>query len=201
MSIDLMFSDEEIEYINRPVEEEFLSYEEYSRIKALREAERIKTKYKGGYVVQPIVYNIGDRVKFNYDTDIPVKKSNRFWYSTTKKVAIGGIIAGVNLDGTFNITSSMGYFENVKHVAHRKVKNTSDVVIPEGLKKISTDRLLTMFRVYSRAEQRGLYDEYYKRINFMFTVSEIRAELNTREHIYTKEDRKLLKIIKNKTKK
>lgn len=209
-----MESEEEIivmgyEYINRPIEEEHLSFEDYKKLCALREAAKPKQKH----ISSDKKFNVGDNVWVWVLRSHKNPKKVGSWlggYSYSMEYSyydkFGGVVDKVNDDGTYNVSSSLGYYRNIsKHrVGTRNVQDLSHINIPEVLKKITTNRLLNAYKKSCKTvEINGSY--MYKSTGVMirgtkYSGDVIKAELANREHIYSKNDIEMMNELKNKTK-
>jgi len=168
------------QYINRPIEEEFLSFEEFQKIINLRIIPKKTTS------IVKNKFNVGDRI-----------------WIFVKSGKIGGEISNVNEDGTYNITSKITNFNNVSsnRILIRKYEDLSHIEIPVELKKISTDRLLNAFKKSLRYvwNENVKYDEL---VHFPIIINDveydpiIKAILNKREHIFSNIDKNLIEELK-----
>lgn len=167
-------------YISRPIEDECYTFEEWNKINALRDksnTERV-TSTEPVALYRDIVA-IGDPVSFVVEGN-----ANN----------VGGYVVNIRnkkdkWNKTVDISSALGKFNNMSlnKVWYRHIEDMSDVVIPETLKAISTQRIINVYKSVLRTDAFG----YINGIDYPQHV--MKAELGTREHIFSKEDKKLMK--------
>ena len=96
----------------------------------------------------------------------------------------------------FDIETYAGVLKDIDHrnVSYRKIRDYSDVVIPEQLKSKTTQHLLHMLKQARIAEDNDTYDYWepgMAREPHIWTF-QIKAELANRPHIPTKAERKAM---------
>jgi len=177
-------------YVERPIEEEHLTFEEFEKVLSLRNA--YKPKKSMIHTATKRGWEVGDKV----------------WVYVKRTVGerVGGIVEKVHKDGTVDVTSAIKHFKNVKNVSRRNVEDLSHIEVPEELKRVSTSRLLNAFK--ASGVYRWWYnhndEEYENNSGFeshtnvfingkKYDSDVVKAELNTREHIYSKQDKELVK--------
>jgi hypothetical protein len=198
----------ENQYINRPLEEEHLSFEEFEILSNLRK--KLKPIELRLYMPSaPKVFKVGDKVWVWVSRNHNKPKKVSSWlggysismeYSYNSKV--GGIVEKVHKDGTYDVTSAISHFTNVNpsRIGMRNVSDLSNVIIPEELKNISTDRLLKAYKssrihnYFSNSTTNTFINGSY------YSPEEVKAELGKREHIYSKDDLTLVRELKSKNK-
>lgn len=168
-------------YLNRPIEDEDYTFEQWSKVRSLRNKSDLERKTECNPVaLYRDIVAVGDPVSFTIGDN------------TTKKLA--GYVINVRSPKdrwkkAVDISSALGTFENMgmDHVWFRHIEDMSDVEIPEVLKNISTDRLLKVYKSVLRTDS-------YGHINGTgYPQHVLKAELGTREHVFSKEDKKIMK--------
>jgi len=168
-------------YLTRPIEEEDYSFEQWAKIKELREQSSKKENNTNWKVLYRDVAKVGDPVYFNNETirrqaGYLVKINNQ-----TNRWKMSG-----------DISTALGVFKDIimGKIWFREIKDMSDVVIPQELKTISTERLLNAYKSVIRTWS----DIHINGCDY--TKAEVKAELSIREHIFSGEDKKLMKKMK-----
>lgn len=173
-------------YINRPIEEEHLNFEEFVILNNLRVQRNKDVESTRKYL----------EFRANLDKSKTVNLGDRVWFKIDESL-LGGIIRKINKDGTYDISSSMGYYKNIEYLRKRIVEDLGHIKIPEKLKTLSTERLYHMYRRAFRFNH-GWNPDCRDSNSFNisgenYSLNELKAELNTREHIYSMKDKRLLK--------
>jgi len=193
----LQLTEEEQAYIDRPIEEEFLSFENFVEVYRLRRANERDAYWKGKQLKlketkEAERFKVGDKVwVLTYR-----KSENKMKFGTHEQV--GGIVHTVHKNGTYDVTSAITFFKGV-HCSKRTVKDLSSIEVPEEIKKMSTNRLLKIFKKSFVHRWIDEYDDFYTgHVEIIigqhsYKPEVIQAELNTREHIYSKQDIELVK--------
>jgi len=185
-------------YIDRPIEEDGLAWEEFKKIFDLRSSKIWEDKFNRPMKQRPktVPFDVGDRVYFrlnrltNPDAKLKMPVSER----------VGGLVIKVHKDNRCDVSCAFGIFKNVV-CGIRRVDDLSYVEIPEKIQKMSTSRLLKVFKnsmVHTWCNS-GHYEIFIEGITYQPHI--IQAELNKREHIYSRQDRKFVKQLKKNKKK
>lgn len=162
------------EYINRSLEEENLSYEQFCNIHELR----CRLKNKNDF-------------KFSNKLSIgtPVKLFVKFTDKTgTHSIHLNGYIHSINENNyskPYIINVSGKLIKEYEWISVRKVNDFSNIVICDEIKQLSTERLLNKFRQERKFPS---YSENY--------TLQMKAELSNRENIESKYEKKYLNSLK-----
>jgi len=170
-------------YENRPVEEKHLNFEQFLKLLRLRieKEESIINK-------QAALEMIKSRQERNLQVGDPV------WIDTevnNKRERIGGYLTKINKDGSMNIKSGTLKFENIKnscfsgtYVMKRTVEDFSkyEKEISESLKKVPTGRLVSAYKSAHPVR----YGDYIHIGGKNYKVEHVKAEMNLREDVPTK---------------
>ena len=191
-------------YENRAMEERGYTFDHFCKVLRLRyEAEKQRAKKHKDLEDQEKIrrYQIGDRVRFQYLFD-------------GRSYTLNGHIA--NIDGTnLDIENSIGLFKNIPRwdASFSPEKDWSHVSIPEELKKVDTKLLLNKFKYHRTWEYPSYvydswgYDNKIEDINqeqfeitkgVRATLIQMKAELSTREHIFSSAEIKMKKYLSSK---
>lgn len=168
-------------YVNRPLEEEDFTFEQWFKIRELRIKSELASKCKKDTITlyrdvveigDPVYFRIGDKKNKNLQGYvINIRNKKNIWKKSV------------------DISSALGTFNNISmsDVWYRKIKDMTEVEIPVELTKISTDRLLKCYKSVLRTNSWVFINgkDYYPHV--------IKAELSKREHIFSNEDKKIMK--------
>lgn len=171
-------------YINRPIEDESYSFEQWLKVKELRKQAIPDIRVSDStYMAYSEVAEIGDPVYFKPE------ESN--------KQRIAGYIINIRNKKDWwkmsaDISSALGTFMDVKFrtISYREIEDMSDVEIPPELKSISTERLLKVYKSVLRINTDG----YINSVGYPQHV--MKAELGLRQHVFSKEDKKVIRKLK-----
>lgn len=177
-------------YIDRPIEEDGLAWEEFKKIFDLRNIKLWEAKYKRTPVdkPKPTPFEIGDKVYFRISR---ITNPDAKYYASVSE-RVGGVVIKVHKDNRCDVSSALGIFKN-KQCGIRRVDDFSSVEIPERIQKMGTARMLKAFKnsmvhtYYSSGHRQIFLEGSY------YDPDVIQAELNKREHIYSKQDKKFIK--------
>lgn len=168
------------EYINRSLEEENLTYEQFCKIHYLRCQLENKTKFTKNSNKLPINTAVRVFIKFTDKTG-------------THSIVLNGYIHSINENNYFKpyvINVSGKLIEEYEWISVRKVNDFSNVVICDEIKQLPTEKLLNKFRQDRKNLYCGFptYSENY--------TLQMKAELSNRENIESKYEKKYLNSLK-----
>ena len=205
-SVDVFEKLQEL-YDNIALGEMGYTFDHFCKVLKLRyEAEKQREKKHKDLEEQSKIrrYQVGDRVRFKYLFD-------------GRSYTLNGHI--VKIDWTnLDIENSIGLFKRIPRwdASFSPEKDWSHVSVPEELKNIDTKLLLNKFKYHRTWEYpRYAYDSYWdyeydnevEDINqkqfeitkgVRATLSQMKAELSTREHIFSSAEIKMKKYLSNK---
>jgi len=190
-------------YENRAMEERGYTFDHFCKVLKLRhEAEKQRIKKRKDFEDQEKIrgYQIGDRVRFRYLFD-------------GRSYTLNGHVT--NIDGTnLDIENSIGKFKNIPRwdASFAPEKDWSHVSVPEELKNVDTHLLLKKFKYHRTWEYPSyVYDSWncyhdneVEDINqkqfeitkgVRATLTQLKAELSTREHIFSSAEIKMKKYL------
>lgn len=162
-------------YINRPLEEENMSFESWSKFQDLRDNTlKQRSNLNFAYKLREIQEN--DRVKFTIDD-----------------VNYMGYVVKVNKVNCVVKCSGEEYVVEKSKLIHQKpVEDLSHVKIPEVLTKFNTKALLRLYRTCKFKT----YNEDMMVGTQKVRAEQIKAELNKRENIFNKKEKSILRRAK-----
>lgn len=177
------------------ISEEDIAYtnEELTKIEELRK----KSRTNGTLVIkEPKIKNKNTKKEYdgiyrhNLKIGMPVR-------ATVENHTFIGYICRINKENRhyikYDVETPSGILKDVYYITYRKVTDYSNVVVPEELKVMTTQRLLNELKKSRLVESDENYvtcstSEYDKVYNSYL----IKAELSTRPHIKTKSETKAL---------
>lgn len=191
-------------YDNRPVNEKHYNFEQWVKLYQLRnnKAEEIKSnefknKYSGGYCKIKDELKVGDPVRFSLPNGITKERYVSYLRDSIKSEGkhtnLQGYIIKINntkdyWKHTYDVSSNLGIFKNVRTLYKRKILDLSYIDIPENVKNIHTKTLLKSFKNRNRFDG----GTFLSGIGYVDNRI-VQAELGNREHVFSNEDKKIMK--------
>jgi hypothetical protein len=173
-------------YESRDISEAHLSFEEFNKLLKLRE----KNEKEKQWALEGIAYRV-KRSENTFKVGDPVTVTKKF---NNKSETLHGYIckaSGRNTYGEQLFEVELFDGIRVKSTGHgirpRIVEDLSKIEIPECLKKVSTERLLRIYRTqFSEYGRRDDSKTYCASFGQNVSAKQIKAELKLRQHIENK---------------
>ena len=171
-------SEQEQRYIDRPIEDEGLSFEAFVKLENLRDDQSKKINVVQQTTNRTYCFKKGDPVR------IVVQFNDKFGKHTIE------LVGYTNDDEKYEPSVIVGdtVYTEYLSIRGRNVIDYSNVVVREEIKKMPTKQLLSQYRFkrseYVCSSTNPMTGNY---------MDEMKAELSTRENIETKYEKKLNK--------
>ena len=193
-------------YNKRPRGEKHLSFGQFIRLEELRSnrKEEIKEARKKIEYQQKELEK--KNFKLNDRVNIYVKFDNNKRLFGGKRL-VGGTIKRIKKNGNYDVSTNIGLFTNIGIIYKRYFVDLSHIEVPKKIKKVSTHKLLKLFRM-AKSSTYGYWDDdscymsetgegqvWFEGKHYDSEV--LQAELNTREHVFKEDEKRFLR--KNKT--
>lgn len=176
------YTEQEKRYIDRPIEEESLSFEAFVNLENLRNKQESKlTPGKRHNIINHYSLQNGDPVRITVPVNDKDGKHNieltGYVHDNSKSIYSPVVIVGDKL------------YDKYSQISKRLVVDYSNVVVREEIKKMPTKQLLSHYR-FKRSEYGFSSSTNPVTGNYM---DELKAELSIRENIETKYEKRLNK--------